>query len=112
MNWKSAFKTIAHAAVGGLGAGLVAIPAGGPITVGTTLIPGLISAATSAFSALSDSTQVDPTVHAIIGGALPLAVGLLTGDVKHDDIHGFLQTVLPSLLSGLTSGVSSKMDVK
>lgn len=44
------FRLILHAAIGGLGAGLLVIPSGAPITTRTVLYPALGSALTSVLS--------------------------------------------------------------
>lgn len=49
---KALLKTLIHAAIGGLAAGLAIIPAGAPITTRTIIFPALASALTSIFSAL------------------------------------------------------------
>lgn len=49
---KALLKTLIHAAIGGLAAGLAIIPAGAPITTRTIIFPALASALTSVFSAL------------------------------------------------------------
>ena len=46
-------KTLIHAAIGGLAAGLMTLPTGGPITTRTVVYPALASMATSIFSLFS-----------------------------------------------------------
>lgn len=106
MNWKALGKTIAHAAIGGLGTGLVAIDPMAPITFNAVIMPGLVSAATSAFSALSDATLADPLSHAVIGGLPVIIWSLVTGD--HVTLHSFL----PGIVSGVTSAMSVKYSVQ
>ena len=46
-------KTLIHAAIGGLAAGLMTLPTGVPITTSTVVYPALASMATSIFSLFS-----------------------------------------------------------
>lgn len=50
---KTLFRAILHAAIGGIGTGLMMIPAGVPITMRTVIFPALGSALTSIFSLLT-----------------------------------------------------------
>lgn len=105
MNFKAILKTVAHAALGGFGASLAAMPTTGPVTMGNSLVPGLFSAASSAISALSNSTTADPLVHAAIGAIPVFAYSFITGD------HSQIQTYLPALISGVTSAIASQHNV-
>lgn len=52
---KALLRTLIHAALGGIAAGLATIPAGAPITAKTVLFPALASAATSIISLLANN---------------------------------------------------------
>lgn len=54
---KTFFRTLLHAAIGGVAAGLATIPAGSPITTKTVLFPALASAVTSVISLFARAPQ-------------------------------------------------------
>jgi hypothetical protein len=54
---KTLFRMLLHAAIGGIAAGLATIPATGPITARTVLLPAAASAITSIISFFAASPR-------------------------------------------------------
>lgn len=103
MNWKGLLKTVMHTAVGAATATMAATVAGGsPITSGAVLLPALGSAASSAFSALNDPANTSPSLHAAIGLALPMLLGIFGAHVGVADPH----LIAAALLSAASSAGS------
>ena len=56
---RTLLRLLLHAAIGGIAAGLATVPASGPITTRTVILPALASAVTSVLSLLTRNGTAD-----------------------------------------------------